>query len=156
MWFVLCDKSTGFVLIPSLIKAFIEHQILSYRMAAKSGNWFFSSVFNPLSLEEEYNHTLIQSSIGIDFLVAKFRGHCRVAPNYGSKWALKEYLKGFPMSFSKGGVNGYRKMPVNNNFFLKHFVIFKNFLAVFFLKFFYDTFSNFLFSLLSRTHIEKS
>lgn len=52
----------------------------------------FSSVFNPWSLEEEYNHTLIQSSMGINFLDAKFRGHCRVAPNYSSKWALKEYM----------------------------------------------------------------
>jgi len=131
MWFVLWDKSIGFDLIPSLIKAFIEHQIWSHRMAAKSGNWFFSSVFNTWSLEEEYNHTLIQSSMGINFLVAKFRGHCRVAPNYSSKWALKEYmlmgtsvlqrgtrdiryaevlvdgdfhLKGFPRLFSKEGI----------------------------------------------------
>lgn len=52
----------------------------------------FSSEFNPWSLEEEYNHTLIQSSMGINFLDAKFRGHCRVAPNYSSKWALKEYM----------------------------------------------------------------
>lgn len=87
MWFVLWDKSTGFDLILSLIKAFIEHQIWSQRMAAN-----FSSEFNPWSLEEEYNHTLIQSSMGINFLDAKFRGHCRVAPNYSSKWALKEYM----------------------------------------------------------------
>ena len=74
-------------MILSLIKAFIEHQIWSQRMAAN-----FSSEFNPWSLEEEYNHTLIQSSMGINFLDAKFRGHCRVAPNYSSKWALKEYM----------------------------------------------------------------